>query len=124
MARVMLDEFGNLDTFWGELAHTTVNILKKAHVHVNSDKTPYELWYGNLPTLNHFRVFGRKCFIKKNGEKLGAFEPKSDEGIFLGYSSRSKAYKCYNKILRKIVECIDVVIDESLTTPKREIKKK
>ena len=62
-----------------------------------------------------------KFFIKNNDEKLGKFEPKVDEGIFLGYSSRNKAYKCYNKRLRKIFECIDVVIDESLSAPKREI---
>ena len=97
----------------GEAAHTAVNILNKAHVHVNSDKTPYELWYANSPTVKHFRIFGRKCFIKNNDEKLGKFEPRADEGIFIGYSSRSRAYKCYNKRLRKIIECIDVVIDES-----------
>jgi len=35
-----------------------------------------------------------------------------DEGIFLSYSIKSKAYKCYNKRLRKIVENVDVKIDE------------
>ena len=124
MARAMLDEFGTPDTFRGEAAHTAVNILNKAHVRVNSDKTPYELQYGNLPTAKHFRVFGRKCFIKNNDEKLGKFEPRADEGIFIGYSSRSKAYKCYNKTLQKIFECIYVVIDESLSAPKREITTK
>ena len=91
---------------------------------MNNDKTPYEIWYGNLPTAKHFRVFGRKCFIKNNDEKLGKFEPRENEGIYLGYSSRSKAYKCYNKILLNIVECIDVVIDESFSTLKREIPTK
>ena len=91
MAQAMLDESENPDTFWGEATHSVVNILNKAHVQVNSDKTPYELWYGNLPTVNHFRVFGSKCFIKKNDEKLGKFEPRAGTGIFLGYSSRSKA---------------------------------
>ena len=59
-------------------------------------------------------------FILGNDEKLGKFEPRADERIFLVYSSRSRAYKCYNKRLRKIVECIDVVIDESPATPKEE----
>ena len=44
---------------------------------------------------------------------MGKFEPRADKGIFLGYSSRSKEYKCYNKRIRKIVESIDVVIDEA-----------
>ena len=38
MARAMLDDSGTPDTFWGEAAHTTVNILNKAHVRVNSAK--------------------------------------------------------------------------------------
>ena len=120
MARAMLDDSGTPDTFLGEATHTTVNILNKAHVRVNSDKTPYELWYGNPPTVKYFIVFGRRCFIKNNDEKLGKFESRADEGILLGYSSRSRAYKCYNKRLRKIVECIDVVIDESPAAPKEE----
>ena len=113
MACAMLDEFGTHDTFWGEAAHTTVNILNKAHVRVNSDKTSYELWYGKPPTVKNFRVFGRKCFIKNNDEKLGKFEAREDEGILLGYSSRSKWYKCYNKRLWKIFECIYVVFNEA-----------
>ena len=66
MARAMLDESGTPETFQGEISHTTINILNKAHVHVNSDKTPYELWYGNTPTMKHFKVFGSKCYIKNN----------------------------------------------------------
>ena len=120
MARTMLDDSGTADMFQGEATHTAANILNKAHVRVNSDKTPYELWYGNSPSVKNFRIFGSKCFIKNNDEKLGKFERRADEGIFHGYSSRSRAYKCYNKILRKIVECIDVVIDESPATPKEE----
>ena len=38
MARTMLDKYGTHDTFWGEAAHTAINILNKAHVCVNSDK--------------------------------------------------------------------------------------
>jgi len=69
-----------------------VTILNKANVWVNSDQTPYELWYGKPPTKKHFRVFGRKCFIKKIDEKLGKFEHSADEGILPGYSSKSKVY--------------------------------
>ena len=79
MARAMLDDSGTPDMFWGEAAHTTTKILNKAHVRVNSDKNPYELWYGNSPSVKHFRIFGSKCFIKNNDEKLGKFEPRSDD---------------------------------------------
>jgi len=58
MACAILDGSGTPHTFWGEAAHTTVNILNKDHIYVNSDKTPYELWYGKPPIVKHFRVFG------------------------------------------------------------------
>jgi hypothetical protein len=41
----------------------------------------------------HFKVFVRKCYIKINEEILGKFYSRDDEGILLGYSSRSKGYK-------------------------------
>jgi len=115
----MLDESGTPTTFLGEAAFITVTILNKANVWVNSTQTPHELWYGKTPTIKYFKFFGRKCFIKRTDEKLVKFEPRADEGILLGYSSRSKGYKCYNKRLGKIVESIDVVVDEAFRNPKQ-----
>ena len=40
------------------------------------------------------------------------FDSRSDERIFLGYSSTSKAYRVYNKRTTKVMEAINVVIDE------------
>ena len=43
---------------------------------------------------------------------MGKYDSQSDEGIFLGYSSTSKAYRVYNKRTKKVMETINVVIDE------------
>jgi len=86
---------------------------------VKNDKIPYKLWYGKPQTIKNFRVFGSKCCIKNNNDKLGKFEARVDEGILIGYPPRSKGYKCYNKILQNIVESIDVVIDEASTCIKK-----
>jgi hypothetical protein len=40
------------------------------------------------------------------------FDSRFDEDIFLGYSSRNKADKCYNTTLCKIVESFNVKFDE------------
>lgn len=119
MAQAMLDEFGTPAICWGEVAFTAMTILNKANAWVNSDQSPYKIWYGKPPTVKQFTVFGSKCFIKKTDEKLGNFEPRADKGILISYSFRSKGYKCYNKRLWKIVECIDVVIDEACRNPKQ-----
>ena len=47
---------------------------------------------------------------------MGKFDSKTDEGIFLGYSCKRKAYVCFNHRLGKIVESVHVKVDESTTT--------
>ena len=75
---------------------------------------PYELWFGRLASIKHFKVFGRKCYIKNNVEQLGKYDDRAEEGIFLGYATNSKGYICYNKRLHKLVNCIDIKIDEGI----------
>ncbi len=78
----------------------------------NSDKNPYHLWFGRPATIKHFKVFGSKCYIKNNDENLGKYDDRADEGIFLGYAADSKWYRCYNKRLHRMVDCIDIKVDE------------
>jgi hypothetical protein len=79
----------------------------------NSDKTPYDLWKGIPTNVNHFRVFGSKSYIKREDDSIGKFDSRVDKGIFARYSSKSKAYKCFYLRLNRIVEIINVQIDES-----------
>ena len=71
---------------------------------MNKDNTAYELWYGRPTSVKYFKVFGSKCYIKRNEDDLGKFVSRTNEGIFLGYSSSKKAYRCFNKRLHKILE--------------------
>ena len=84
--------------------------------------TPYELWKGRKPKFKYFKIFGNTCFILKDRENVGKFDTNSDEGIFLGYSSSSKAYRVFNKTTSKVMETMNVVIDETLTfTTQKEV---
>ena len=67
---------------------------------------------GRKPNVKYFRIFESTCFILKDRENVGKFDFCSDEGIFLGYSSISKAYRVYNKRTMKVMETVNV-IDES-----------
>ena len=57
-------------------------------------------------------MFGSKCFIRNKNTNLEKFEDKAAKDIFLGHSTKSRDYKCYNKKLKKIVESIDVKVAE------------
>ena len=65
--------------------------------------------------MKYFRVFGSKCYILSDRENLGKFDAKSDEGIFLGYSTTSRAYRVFNKRTKTVMESINVKIDDALT---------
>ena len=114
MARTMLLAADLQPKFWREAVGTTVYTLDRTQLRPNCEKTPYELWKGRPALVKYFKIFGSKCFIKINDGSPGKFDSRVDEGIFLGYSTRSKGYKCYNFRLKKIVESIDVKIDEDL----------
>ncbi|XP_030941984.1 uncharacterized protein LOC115967010 [Quercus lobata] len=79
----------------------------------STKKTPYELWKGRKPNVKYFRIFRSTCFILKDRENVGKFDSRSDEDIFLGYSSTSKAYRVYNKRIMKVMETMTIIIDES-----------
>jgi hypothetical protein len=110
MARSMMKEKNIGQTYWVEAIHIVVHVLKKSHLRPQSDKTPYELWFGRPASIKHFRVFGSKCYIKNNYENHGKYDDRADEGIFLEYATNSKGYRCYNKRFHKMVDCIDVKI--------------
>jgi len=91
-----------------------VSLMLPSHRRVGCDKTPSEFYNGRKPNISHLHVFGCKCFVLNNGkDNLGKFDAKFDEGIFLGYSLHSKAFRIYNKRTTIIEESIHVAFDES-----------
>ena len=56
---------------------------------------------------------GDKCFILNTKDNLGKFDAKADVGIFLGYSTSSKAFRVFNKRTMAIEESIHVIFYES-----------
>lgn len=111
-ARTMLNEAKLIGKFWRDAIYITIHILNRAQLRPNHDKNPYELWFGRPTSVKHVRFFGSKCYIKNDEDNLGKFDPRSDEGIFIGYSPNKKAYKCYNLRLHKMVESANVKIND------------
>ena len=88
IAKIMLCDKNLPKYFWGKTVHTACHILNRVSIWTILKKTPYELFKGRKPNISHFHVFGITCYILNNGkESLGKFDTKSDECIFLGYSS-------------------------------------
>ena len=114
LARTILNETLLPKYFWGDAVNIVSYVLNRVLIRPVLKKTPYEVFKGRRPGLNHLKVFGCKCFILHNGkEQLGKFDSKEDEGIFLGYAINSHDYRVYNKRLMIIEEYVYVVFDET-----------
>jgi hypothetical protein len=113
MAQTMLMDSKLTDIFWTQTVHTAVHIQNRVMFRNNIDKTPYKLWKGRPANVKHFRVFGSKCYIKREDGIMGKFDSCVDKRILVGYSTIRKAYKCYNLRLNKVVESINITIDET-----------
>nr|GEX78021.1 retrovirus-related Pol polyprotein from transposon TNT 1-94 [Tanacetum cinerariifolium] len=112
MSRTMLNEQSLPQKFWCNAVDTSTYILNRILIRAILGKTPYKLLKDRKPTLDYFRVFGSKCFIL-NTKNLTKFDPKSYEGIFLGYFQNSKAYIILNKHTRKVEESLNVTFNET-----------
>ncbi|GJU93765.1 retrovirus-related pol polyprotein from transposon TNT 1-94 [Tanacetum coccineum] len=113
MSRTLLNEQSIPQKFWCNAVDTSTYILNRILIRPFLGKTPYELFKGKKPNLEYFKVFGSKCFILNTKDYLTKFDPKSTEGIFLGYSPNSKAYVVLNKETMKVKESLNVKFDET-----------
>ncbi|GJS70995.1 ribonuclease H-like domain-containing protein [Tanacetum coccineum] len=82
-ARTMLADSKLPTTFWAEAVSTACYVQNRVLVVKPHNKTPYELFRGK-------------------------FDGKSDEGFFVGYSLRSKAFRVYNTRTRIIEENLHI----------------
>ena len=86
MDRTIMNDSSISDVLWVQALHTIVHILKKAFLRSNCDQTPYGLWKRRPANVKHFRAFGSKCYVKRDDKKIGKFDSRVNEGIFVVYS--------------------------------------
>ncbi|WVZ92854.1 hypothetical protein U9M48_038890 [Paspalum notatum var. saurae] len=123
MARTMLDEHMTQRRFWAEAVNTACYIANRIFLRAFLGKISYELWFGRQPSVKHLRPFGCKCFVLKKAGHMDKFESRCLDGIFLGYSSSSRAFRVSILETRRVKETCEVSFDETMpcTTPAFEL---
>jgi len=111
-ARVMLHVKHLPYHFWAEAMNTACHVHNRVTLRDGTTTTMYELWKGRKPTVKYFHVFGSKCYILADRDYMRKMDPKSDEGIFLGYFTNSRAYRIYNSRTQVVMESTNVVIND------------
>ncbi|GKD73636.1 putative ribonuclease H-like domain-containing protein [Tanacetum coccineum] len=107
-ARTMLADSLLPIPFWAEAVNTACYVLNRVLVTKPQNKTPYELLIGKSPSISFMRPFGCPLTILNTLDSLGKFDGKSDEGYLLGYSTSSKAFRVYNKRIKRVEENLHI----------------
>nr|GFD27981.1 retrovirus-related Pol polyprotein from transposon TNT 1-94 [Tanacetum cinerariifolium] len=104
-ARTMLI-FSHAPLFlWAEVIATACYTQICSIIHRRFNKTPYELIDGRKRDIS---------FLHNDHEDIRKLGAKGDIGFFIGYSDNSYDYNVYNRRTKKIMETMDVTIDELL----------
>ena len=91
---------------WGYALKTAVYILN--HVPNKSiPKTPQELWSGQKPTLNHFRIWGCPEHVLKG--KMSKLETRSEVCFFIGYPKGTYGWYFYDPREQKVFVNANVI---------------
>jgi len=115
-ARCMMIQSKLPPSFWAE-AIATANYIRNRCITKSLDSgTPFEKWTGRRPNIHHLQKFGCKAFILNKSPNKGKFEARGLEGIFVGYSEVSKAYRIWLPKDRKIHISRDVKFHDEFST--------
>ncbi|KAF7807931.1 Retrovirus-related Pol polyprotein from transposon TNT 1-94 [Senna tora] len=79
---------------WREALKTAVYIQNRVPTKAVS-KTPFEIWKGWKPSLNHIRVWGCPAEVRVYNPHEKKLDPRTISTYFVGYAERSKGYKFY-----------------------------
>jgi hypothetical protein len=78
--------------------------------------TPFELHFGQKPSVSHLIPFGCKCFVLKCGNP-DKFESRFSNDILLDYTPHGRSYHVFNLETNTIVESCDVTFHKTALCP-------
>ncbi|CAB0019909.1 unnamed protein product [Nesidiocoris tenuis] len=99
---------------WAEAIFTANYINNRTPSRTLNHITPFEKWVKRPPSVRHLHIFGSKVYILNKNPNKGKFDARATEGVFVGYSEVSKAYRIWMPLTRKIEVTRDVRVLKDL----------
>ncbi|CAM8920044.1 unnamed protein product [Rhodiola kirilowii] len=99
-------------SLWAEGMICAAYVINRLPLSPNNMRTPYELMFGEKPSVKHFKVFGSLCYVHVPDSTRRKFDAKVKKCIFIGYDERKKGWKCMDPETHTFAVSRDVVFDE------------
>ena len=81
---------------------------------IHDDKTPFELYFNQKPSLLSLREFRCKAWVQIPKKHRAKFDHKSIECQYLGFAKGKKAFLLYDPAKRRVIESRDVKFHEDV----------
>ena len=99
--------------FWGEVLATTIYLINRCPTKAFHDRIPTEAWSQGRLIVKHLRVFGCVVYAHVPKEQRQKLDDKGVKFIFTRYNPKSKAYRLYDPIDKKMILSRDVEFHEN-----------
>ncbi|KAJ1691007.1 hypothetical protein LUZ63_015162 [Rhynchospora breviuscula] len=78
------------------------------------DQTPQETWSGIKPTVSHLKIFGSVTYAHVPDQRRTKLDDKSKKYVFIGYDEKTKAFRLFDPIEKKVIISQDVQVNEEI----------
>lgn len=99
--------------FWSICVEAAVYIINRIPSTVLHNKSPYEMLFHRVPTLDHMRIIGYLCYATRlpKQDKFGA---RAIKVVMMGYGDHQKGYRLYDLENNTFFTSRDVAFFESI----------
>jgi hypothetical protein len=97
---------------WAKVSATAVYLQNRNPHRILGKMTPEEAFAGRRTDVEHIRIFGCLTYSHVPSDKRRKLDLTTQQGILVGYSEVSKAYRIYIPSLRRVVVSRDVRFEE------------
>ncbi|GMJ05590.1 hypothetical protein HRI_004228200 [Hibiscus trionum] len=113
MARSMIKGKHLPRNFWAEVVRCAVYLLNRCPTKSVRNMTPDEAWSGKKPGIGNLKIFGCIAYAHVPEQIRKKLDDRGEKCIFICYDERSKAYRLYNPLTKKLIISRDVEFDEA-----------
>lgn len=112
MVRSMLSGKELPKQLWAEAINYFIYVINRSPTTAVPIITPEEAWSNRKPSVDFFHVFGCVACVHIPENHRKKLDDKSFKCVWLGVSEKSKGYRLYNLVEKKIITSRDVVCVE------------
>ena len=108
-ARTMLASAKLTSNFWvAAIQHANWITNRSPTRAISDEKTPFEFYYNQKPSLTTLREFGCKTWVQIPKKHRAKFDNRSIECIFIGFAKGKRAFTLFDRHNRRVIESRDV----------------